>query len=219
MTRVMIVSDEDFFRIGLRHALGGETDLEIRDCDLNEQSVLEAIEEHAPQIVLLCCNLDNHWGLRLSRAIAQKNHDARLVIVSENQYDAELFQVIKASAAACLSRKTTRKELVETIRWASRHPAEDRPGANYGPLAEIRKLSDAMAPQAPGNVVVRLTNRETETLQLVAEGRTNKEIGDELGISEQTIKCHVSAILRKLNANDRAHAVALGMRLCGPAAN
>jgi two-component system response regulator DegU len=206
MTRVMIVGDEDFFRIGLHHSLAGESDLEVTDCGLDEQAVLASVAERTPQVILLCCDLANHWGHRLSQSIAQKCQDIRLVIISENQDDEELFRMVKTSAA-CLSRKTPERQLVETVRQASRHPtAEDGTAESRRPL-EVAAL-------APYNIVVRLTNREREILQQVAQGHTNKEIGDELGISEQTIKCHVSAILRKLNANDRAHAVALGLRLC-----
>ena len=141
---------------------------------------------------------------------------AKVIMMSPDPDDEELFEVIKTAAVACLSRNTAAQELISTIRRASRgeYPINDslmtRPKIARRVLEQFEDISSMG--KAIETVIAPLTHRETQILNYVAEGNTNKQIADILGISEQTIKSHVSAILRKLNANDRAHAVALAIR-------
>ena len=127
--------------------------------------------------------------------------------------DEELFEVIKTAAVACLSKNATAEELTSTIRRAcnGEYPINEslitRPTVARHVLNQFQHMGRTMEA-----VAAPLTLRETQILNYVAEGNTNKQIARILQISEQTIKNHVSAILRKLNANDRAHAVVLAIR-------
>jgi len=211
----MIVDEEVFFRVGVRQALSQEPDFNILDCD-PAQDPLELIDANLPGVVLLGSNLAAHNGLELGRRIARYYPNTKVIMLSPDPNDEELFEVIKTAAVACLNRNIAKEELISTIRRASRgeYPINDslitRPRVAKRVLEEFEGISSMG--KAMEAVVAPITHRETQILNYVAEGNTNKQIAHTLGISEQTIKSHVSAILRKINANDRAHAVALAMR-------
>lgn len=211
---VMIVDEQEFFRTGVRQALSQQPDFEIIDCDPT-QGPLELIEAHLPDVALLGSDLATLSGLELGRNITRLYPNTKVIMLSPNPNDEELFEIIKTAAVACLNKKATAEELVSTIRRArnGEYPINEsltRPTVakhvlkQFQDIASIGKAMEAVA--AP------LTQRETQILNYIAQGNSNKQIAYILNISEQTIKNHVSSILRKLNANDRAHAVALAMR-------
>jgi DNA-binding NarL/FixJ family response regulator len=211
----MIIDEEAFFRVGVRQVLSQEADFKVLDCDPN-QDPLQLIDANLPDVVLLGSNLASHNGLDLGARISRFYPNTKVIMLSPNPDDEQLFQVIKTAAVACLNRNSATEELIGTIRRASRgeYPINEtvlsRPRVAGRVLEQFQDTSSiAKTIEA---VVAPLTNRETQILNYIAEGNTNKQIAHALGISEQTIKSHVSAILRKLNANDRAHAVALAIR-------
>lgn len=210
--KVVIIDEQALFRVGVRQALSQQSDLEISDCDPNEDP-LGLIEANLPDVALLRSNLAAPSGLELGRKIAQLYPNIKVIMLSPNPNDEELFEIIKTAAVACLSKNTTAEELTSTIRRAcnGEYPINEslitRPIVARHVLNQFQHMRRTMEA-----VVAPLTNRETQILNYIAEGNTNKQIAGILGISEQTIKNHVSAILRKLNANDRAHAVVLAIR-------
>jgi two-component system response regulator DegU len=212
---VMIIDEEAFFRAGVRQALAKQPDFEVLDCDPSD-GPLEMIDARLPNIALLGSALGAHSGLELGRKIARYYPNTKVIMLSPNPDDEELFEVIKTAAVACLNRNTAAEELADTIRLASQgeYPINEslmtRPKVAQRVLKQFEDISSMG--KAIETVIAPLTRRETQILNYVAEGNTNRQIADILGISEQTIKSHVSAILRKLNANDRAHAVALAIR-------
>jgi two-component system response regulator DegU len=212
---VMIIDGEAFFRAGVRQALAQQPDFEVLDCDPSD-GPLEMIDASLPNIALLGSALGTHSGLELGRKIARYYPNTKVIMLSPNPDDEELFEVIKTAAVACLNRNTAAEELASTIRLASQgeYPINEslmtRPKVAQRVLKQFEDISSMG--KAIETVIAPLTRRETQILNYVAEGNTNRQIADILGISEQTIKSHVSAILRKLNANDRAHAVALAIR-------
>ncbi|MDD4985941.1 MAG: response regulator transcription factor [Dehalococcoidales bacterium] len=212
---VMIIDEQPFFRAGVRQVLSQESDFKILDCD-PAQDPLAMIEANMPNIVLLGSDLGTHSGLELSRRIARYYPNTKVIMLSPNPSDEELFEVIKTAAVACLSKNANTTELISTIRRAcgGEYPINDsvmnRPRVAGRVLEQFQSTSPISKTMEA--VIAPLTNRETQIMRYIADGNTNKEIGLALGISEQTIKSHVSAILRKLNANDRAHAVALAIR-------
>jgi two-component system response regulator DegU len=209
--KVMIIDEQEFFRAGVRQALSQQPDLEILECDPT-QNALELIEAALPDVALLGSDLASLSGIEFGRKIAQYYPNTKVVVLSPDPDDEELFQVIKTAAVACLSKKATGDELASTIRRARKgeYPINEslmtRPRVAKQVLNQFRGMGRTLE-----GIVAPLTNRETQILTYIAEGNSNKEIARILEISEQTIKNHVSAILRKLNANDRAHAVALAL--------
>jgi len=208
---VMIIDEQAFFRAGVRQTLSQQPDLEILECDPTENA-FELIEANLPDVVLLGSDLASLSGIELGRKIAQYYPNTKVVVLSPDPNDEELFEVIKTAAVACLSKSAGVDELTSVIRRARQgeYPINEslmtRPKVAKQVLNQFRGMGKTLE-----GLVAPLTNRETQILTYVAEGNSNKEIARILEISEQTIKNHVSAILRKLNANDRAHAVALAL--------
>ena len=214
-TKVMIIDEQAFFRAGVRQALSQQEDLEITECDPNHDT-MAIIEANLPDITLLGSDLATHSGLELGRKIARNFPNTKVIILSPDPNDEELFEVIRSAAVACLKKNSSAVELVETIRRASRGEYPINESVMTRPMIAKHVLNQFQDLASLGGnaetIVALLTRREKQILNYVADGNTNKQIARILNISEQTIKNHVSAILRKLNANDRAHAVVLAIR-------
>ena len=209
--KVMIIDEHAFFRAGVRQTLAQQPDMEVLECD-STQNGLELIEANLPDIALIGSDLASLSGIEMGRIIAQNYPNTKVIVLSPDPDDEELFEVIKTAAAACLSKGTNGDDLANTIRqtYKGEYPINEslmtRPKVAKRVLNQFHGFTKTME-----GLTAPLTKRETQILSLIAEGNSNKEIAHALDISEQTIKNHVSAILRKLNANDRAHAVALSL--------
>ncbi len=212
---MMIVDKQSFFRAGMRQALLPEPDFELVDCAPDED-VLALIETNFPNVVLLDVDFPSLSGLELCRRVVRHFPGTRVIVLTPNPGDEQLFEAIKTGAVAYLDKNTTAEELTQTIRQAHRgeYPINDGLAARPKVAEQVLKQFQAMVSMGKGmeTVTAPLTSRETQILRYIAEGNSNKQIARILQISEQTIKNHVSAILRKLNANDRAHAVVLAIR-------
>ncbi len=212
---VLTIDKQAFFRAGVCQALSQQSDFKILDCDPSQES-LDLIESNSPDVILLDIDFPTLSGLELSRNIARRHPSTRVVILSPNQDDEELFEVIKTGAVAYLNKNTTTEELVSIIRRAcdGEYPINNsliaRPKVAEHVLKQFQDI--VSMGKAMETITAPLTHRETQILDYISQGNSNKQIARILGISEQTIKNHVSSILRKLNANDRAHAVALAIR-------
>lgn len=212
---VVIVDKQSFFRAGVRQALSAESDLELLDCAPNED-LLGLIEANSASVVLLDIDFPSMSGLELCRKIVRHYPSTRVVVLSPNPSDEELFEVIKTGAVAYLDKNTSPQRLSQVVKQANHgeYPINDSLTARPKVAEQVLKQFQAIVSMGKGmeSVAAPLTARETQILSYVAEGNSNKQIARILQISEQTIKNHVSAILRKLNANDRAHAVVLAIR-------
>jgi DNA-binding NarL/FixJ family response regulator len=212
---VMIVDKQAFFRVGVRQALSQQPDFTILDCDPNDDPI-GIIEADCPHVLLLDVDFPSLNGLELGRRIIRRYPNIRLIMLSPNLDNGELFEVIKTGAVAYLNKNTTPEELNNTIRQSCRgeYPINDTLLAKPK-VAEhvLRQFQDIVSMgQTMETITAPLTHRETQILNYIADGNSNKQIARILEISEQTIKNHVSSILRKLNANDRTHAAVLAIR-------
>jgi two-component system response regulator DegU len=212
---VMIIDEQAFFRAGVRQVLSQQSDFEILECDPSQEP-LELIEANLPDVALLGTDLATLSGLELSRKIARLFPNTKVIMLSPNPDDEELFEIIKTAAVACLNKKASAEELISTVRRAKNgeYPINESLTTRPTVAKHVLKQFQDMASIGKGieAVAAPLTNREAQILNYISQGNSNKQIAYILDISEQTIKNHVSSILRKLNANDRAHAVALAMR-------
>ncbi|MFH1639402.1 MAG: response regulator transcription factor [Chloroflexota bacterium] len=213
--RVMVIDEQTFFRAGLMQALSKEANFEVTECD-PLQDPAGSIENTLTDIVLIGSDLTTQSALELSRVISRSYPNTKVILMSPNPDDNELFQAMKAAAVAYLNKNTNVTEIADTIKRAYRgeYPINDSLVARPRVAGEVleqfkstKSLSNNM-----DTIAASLTRRETEILNYIANGNSNKQIADILEISEQTIKNHISSILRKLNANDRAHAVVLAIR-------
>jgi DNA-binding NarL/FixJ family response regulator len=212
---VLIIDEQPFFRAGVRKALADQTDFRILDCDPTDDP-MGLVTSMYPDVVLLGSDLSNISAIDLGRTITRHYPNTRVIILSPDQNDIELFEAIKSAAVACLKKSVGAEDLGSIIRRAhmGEYPINDSLISRPSVARRVLKHFQDMTSMGRGleNIAAPLTRRERQILDHIAGGNTNNQIATILGISEQTIKSHVSSILRKLNANDRAHAVALAMR-------
>jgi DNA-binding NarL/FixJ family response regulator len=220
----MIVDSNPFSRSGLRQMLAEQDCLEIlsiMECEPGQDGAvaMSQIAENMPDVVLLDIDYPNLSGVELGKRIIRHFPGTRVVMLSANPYenDAELFEVLKTGAVAYLrSRHCTAKEFIDTIKRAANgeYPINDivssRPKVADRVLRQFQEMSTLG--KSVKDITTPLTRKELQVLTFIAEGNSNKQIANLLSISDQTIKNHVSAILRKINANYRAHAVFIAIR-------
>ena len=213
--KVMIIDKQAYFRAGVCQALSVQSGFKVIESDPTDEP-LNSIEANSPDVVLLDIDFPPLSGLGLGRKITRNYPYSKVVMLTPNCNDEELFEVIKTGAVAYVDKNTTTEELVSLIKQACRGEYPINDSLVSSPRVAEHVLEQFRTIISMGKVIERvtapLTYRETQILNYVAEGNSNKQIAGILEISEQTIKNHVSSILRKLNANDRAHAVALAMR-------
>jgi two-component system response regulator DegU len=211
---IAIIDRSEFFRSGIHQAFSAQKGFRLMDC-YPDQEPLKFIEAHTVDVALVDIDYPISKGLELGRSITRYYPNTRVIIMSPYYNDDELFGAIKTGAAAYIDKRVSTEELISVIRRVSqgKYPIND--SMNNSPIVADRVLRQFQEITSMGmameKVAAPLTNREIQILNYIANGNTNKQIAHMLGISEQTIKNHVSAILRKLNANDRAHAVALAV--------
>ena len=213
--KVFVIDSNTVFREGLRQVLNQTEDVEvIGESDINDE-VLELISNFSPQVVLLDIGLPLLIGLSLARRITQRSPAISVIVLTPYDDDEHLFQAIKSGAAGYLSKSVTADELTSAIRRLHRgeHIINGmiltRPRVAEKVLKQFQGLS--LMGTAMETLTAPLTPRELEVLSYVARGYINKQIAHKLSISEQTIKNHMSSVLRKLDANDRTQAVVLAM--------
>ena len=214
-TKVVIIDKQSLFRVGVIQAFIELPDLKIVEASPDD-NVLMIIEAELPDVILLDIDAPSLNGLKMGKSLIQRYPAVRLIVMTSEINNDELFEAIRIGAAAYLDKKSTTQELEGIIRRVSRgeYPINDSLLATPTVAEHVLKQFQEMVSMGMSveSVTAPLTNRETEILRYVADGNSNKKIAQILDISEQTIKNHVSSILRKLNANDRAHAVVLAIR-------
>ena len=221
---VMIVDSNPFSRSGLQQMLSEQDSLHILgilECDPGPDGTeaMTHIADNSPDVVLLDIDYPSLNGLELGKKIIRHFPGTRVIMLSINPYesDGELFEVLKTGAVAYLrSRQCTAEEFIQTIERAANgeYPINDivsgKPRVADRVLRQFQEMSSLG--KAVKDITTPLTRKELQVLSLIAEGNSNKQIANALSISDQTIKNHVSAILRKINANYRAHAVYIAIR-------
>ncbi len=202
-------------RDGLRELLSSESELEVTGLSPSDD-FLDYIENKSPDIVLVDIDYPTLFGLELSRKIKHSYPSSRIIVISPNFDNEELFETIKTGAVAYIDQKNSKKELVNTIKQAftGEYPINDSL-LNKPKVAErvLKQFQDMVGMGKNMDAITApLTNKETQVLKQITNGNSNKQIAQLMGTSEQTIKNQISSILRKLNANDRTHAVVLAVR-------
>jgi len=213
--QVFVVSQQSLFQQGIEHSFSDIDDIAISGVTGVSEEVLKAIDNLPPDVALLDIDGPSENGLDLARKIKQRSPNIGVIVLTSSTDDNQLFLALKAQAVAYLSKEVTADQLIEIVRRVAKgeHPINEsltaRPKVAEHVLQQFQELSSRSEAEA---FISPLTPREIEILQYIAQGYLNKQIAAELGISEQTIKNHVTSILRKLNANARTEAVVVAIK-------
>ena len=214
--QALIVSQQVLFRQGIELTLSSMKDIEISGTADFSNGIVFDVDQLPPDIAIVDIDAPSDTGLALARRIKQRLPSVGIIMLTSTPNDTQLFQALKAQAAAYLSKEVTPEQLAYTIKRVAsgEHPINEslseRPNVADKVLQQFQELSWRSENE---DFISPLTPRETEILDFIAQGYLNKEIAIKLGISEQTIKNHVTSILRKLNANARTEAVVMGIKL------
>ena len=196
--RIFIVDDHPIMRVGIAALIASSKEME---CVGQAGSGEEAIEQHArlkPDVTLMDLRLPGIGGVETIRRIRSTAPKARFIILTTYEGDEDIHQAMEAGASGYLVKGLPQEMLVNAVRRV-------HAGGRYLPPP----MSQALAERTPDS---NLSARERQVLLLVAKGQSNKEIAAALGITEATVKCHVSVILARLNAADRTQAVVNALR-------
>ena len=212
---ILIVDAQVLFRAGLRATLAVDSRFSVGEAD-DSESALQAVVSETPDVVLIDVNLPTPGGIELAVQIRRVVSTAAIIVLTDRETDDELYRAIKVGAAAYVSKTIEPADLLATIGRVVRgeFPINDVVLSSRSiatkVLGEFRALS-VYGSRAPA-VFAPLSPREVQILEVITGGSTNKQVAYELGISEQTVKNHMSSILRKLSVNDRTQAVVYAIR-------
>lgn len=203
--RVLLVDDHALFREGLASILAAQPDFEIvGEAEDGLEAVVKA-QDLQPDLILMDITMPGCDGIEATRRIKQRLPDVVVVMLTVRDEADKLFEAVRAGAQGYLLKNMRAREMLNLLRGAMRGEAAITPALAGLILEEFRRLSRSALPPEEAEAV-SLTLREREVLALIAEGASDKEIAERLGISLYTVKSHVRNILAKLHVSSRYEA-------------
>ena len=196
--RILAVDDHALVRQGIAVLLASQSDMSLVAEAADGREAIQQFRAHRPNITLMDLRMPQMNGLDAIIAIRNEFPEARIIVLTTYTGDVQILRALKAGAQGYLLKNTFHKELVDTIRAVHAGKKILSPEASYE-LAE-HVTDDALTPG------------EVSVLRLIAQGNANKQIADQLSITEETVKGRVKNILSKLGANDRTHAAVIGIK-------
>ena len=196
--RILAVDDHPLLREGIAALVSSESDMKLIAEASNGQEAIERFRLHRPDVTLMDLQMPGLNGIESIIKIQSEFPNARIIVLTTYTGDVQVLRALKAGARAYILKGHVHKELLETIRAV--HAGKKRIPPEVAAELADHAVEDQLSP------------REIDVLRLIASGNANKLIADQLSISEETVKSHVTNILSKLGANDRTHAVTIGLR-------
>ncbi len=196
--RILSVDDHALIRQGIAGLLAMQPDMKLIAEASNGREAIQQFRQHRPDITLMDLQMPEMGGLDAIIAIRGEFADARIIVLTTYAGDVQALRALQAGARGYLLKDTLHKELLDTVR-----------AVHAGKKSLSPEVSFQLAEHATDDA---LTPAEVGILRLIAEGLANKQIADQLSITEDTVKGRVKSILSKLGANDRTHAVMIGLK-------
>lgn len=209
LVRVLIADDQALFRRGLRAVLSEEPGVEVVAEAADGEEAVAKVEELAPDVVLMDIRMPKLDGIEASRRIQGVAPTTRILMITVSDEEDDLFEAVKAGASGYLLKEISVSEVAEAVRAVVRGESLISPSMASKLLSEFSLLSRRAEARLPAPV---LTGRELEVLGLAAKGLSNRDIAEELYISENTAKNHIRNILEKLHLHSRMQAVMYAVR-------
>jgi DNA-binding NarL/FixJ family response regulator len=196
--KVMVVDDHPLMRVGVASIVNARSDMSVVAQTGTGEEAVTLFQRHTPDVTLMDLRLPGMSGVDAIRAIRKTQSQARFVVLTTYEGDADIHQALEAGAQGYVIKGMPYQTLVDALHRVHR-------GERFLPPPVARALASRM-PDSD------LSAREREVLSLLANGKSNKDIASLLGITEATVKCHVSAILLRLNVSDRTEAVVTALQ-------
>lgn len=192
-TSVLVVDDHPILRLGVAAIINAQRDMKVCAHAGTGEEAVDMFKKHRPDITLMDLRLPGMSGLEALRVIRRLDPHAKSIVLTTYEGDEDIHQALAAGALGYIIKGMSHETLVDALRKV-------KSGMRFLPSPIVRRLED----RTPNS---DLSPREREVLSLMAQGKTNKEIASDLGITEATVKCHVSVILLRLDVTDRTQAV------------
>lgn len=218
-TSIVIIDDHQLFREGVKRILDFEASFDVVAEGDDGSEAMNLVEEYKPDVVIMDINMPNINGIEATKMLVDNYPNTKVIILSIHDDENYVQHALKTGAQGYLLKEMDADALIEAVHVVAEGGSYLHPKVTHNLVKEYRRLA---AEENSGNDSLQvpeirrplhlLTKRECEVLQLLADGQSNRAIGESLYISEKTVKNHVSNILQKMNVNDRTQAVVLAIK-------
>ena len=210
--KVLVVDDHALFRRGIAAVLANQEGLEVVGEASDGLEAIEKAKQITPDVILMDLNMPHCSGLEATQALQTEMPEVNILVLTISEMESDLFAAIKFGARGYILKNTEPDELIHAIFHIAQGGVIVSPLMATKLLTEFKDLRAGVVREPAQEAEDALSPREGEVLQLVAQGATNKEIGDSLFISENTVKTHLRSIMEKLHLANRSQAAAYAVK-------
>lgn len=218
-TSIVIIDDHQLFREGVKRILDFELSFDVVAEGDDGSEAMDLVETHKPDVVIMDINMPNMNGVEATKMLVSRYPETKVIILSIHDDENYVQHALKTGAQGYLLKEMDADALIDAVRVVAEGGSYLHPKVTHNLVKEYRRLAaeEGADRDSVHTIEIRrplhlLTRRECEVLQLLADGKSNRAIGETLYISEKTVKNHVSNILQKMNVNDRTQAVVLAIK-------